>query len=59
MDLSVRDYKRDLKILYMRDKLNWTFAKIGKEYNISKARARQVYIRVSVERKENKHGKEN
>jgi DNA-directed RNA polymerase sigma subunit (sigma70/sigma32) len=45
MKLSVRDHKRDADIISLRDK-GWTFTKIGKKYDISKARVRQLYIRV-------------
>ena len=45
MKLAVRDHKRDENILRLRDK-GWTFIRIGKKYDISKARVRQIYMRV-------------
>jgi len=45
MKLAVRDHKRDANILHLRDK-GWTFTRIGKKYDISKARVRQLYIRI-------------
>lgn len=51
MEAAVRDRKRDLKILHMRNNLQWTFIKIAAEFNISKVRARQLYMRVNGERK--------
>ena len=49
MQLAVRDHRRDLKILHMRNNLKWTFTKIAAEFNISKARARQLYERMECE----------
>ena len=50
MKLAVRDRKRDLKVLHMRKNLKYTFTKIGEELDISKVRARQLYVRISGER---------
>jgi transcriptional regulator len=44
MKLAVRDHKRDIEIVTLRNK-GWTFTQIAKKYDISKARARQVYMR--------------
>lgn len=46
MKLSVRDHKRDAEIVVLRNK-GWTFTQIGKKYDISKARARQLYMRIT------------
>jgi len=46
MKLAVRDHKRDGEIFTLREDKKWTFTKIGKKYDISKARARQVYVRI-------------
>lgn len=51
MKLCVRDYKRDLKILHMRANLKWPYTKIAESLDISKARARQLYMRMAEERR--------
>jgi len=53
MKLQVRNHKRDLEILHMRDNLKWTFPSIAIKYGITKVRARQLYVRAKSER-ENK-----
>jgi len=52
MDLCVRNRKRDLKVFHMRKNLKWTFVRIAQEFDISKARARQLYMRIAEERNE-------
>lgn len=47
----VRNKRRDLEILFLRNKKGWTFTRIGEKYDITKARARQVYSRIVAERK--------
>ena len=56
MKLLVRDHRRDLEILHLRNKLGWTFTRIGEKYNISKGRARQLYDRIRNERENTKLG---
>lgn len=51
MKLAVRDYKRDLEVVFLRNNKGWTFTKIGEKYGITKARVRQVYYRIIAERK--------
>ncbi len=52
MKLCVRDHRRDLEIVFLRENKGWTFPEIGKKYNITKARAKQLYDRVKEEREE-------
>jgi len=47
----VRNKKRDLEILFLRNMKGWTFTKIAQKYDITKGRARQLYYRVSADRK--------
>jgi hypothetical protein len=47
MKLAVRDHKRDAEIIHLRDVKGWTFTMIAKKYDISKARARQLYMRIT------------
>jgi hypothetical protein len=56
MKLPVRDHRRDLEILHLRNKLGWTFIRIAEKYSISKVRARQVYERIRSERINTKLG---
>lgn len=51
MKACVRNKKRDLEILFLRNVKGWTYPKIAAKYDITKARARQVYYRISNERK--------
>lgn len=51
MKLCVRNRRRDVEILFLRDKKGLTFDAIGAKYDITKARARQLYYRVSSEKK--------
>lgn len=37
--------KRNKEILSLRDKKNWSFEKIGNEFNISKQTAHEIYHR--------------
>ncbi len=37
--------ERNKKLVRLRDKLGWSFSKIGREFNISKVRAHEVYHR--------------
>lgn len=53
MKLQVRNHKRDLEILHMRDNMHMIFPDIAKKYGITKVRARQLYVRIKSER-ENK-----
>jgi hypothetical protein len=47
---SVRDCKRDLEILFLRNVKEWTFTRIAQKYDITKGRARQLYVRMVSER---------
>lgn len=54
-----RDMKRDKEILRLREKSMLTFVQISRELNISKARVRQLYVRLVKEREqENEQRKE-
>lgn len=48
--LSVRDYKRDKKIIKYYEKMKWTHKQIAEALGISKARVGQLYDRVVKER---------
>lgn len=50
MKLAVRDHKRDLEIVFLRENRKWTYPKIAEKYNITKVRARQLYERIKYER---------
>jgi len=50
---QVRNHKRDLEILHMRNNLHMTFPEIAKKYGVTKVRVRQLYMRIVSER-ENK-----
>lgn len=52
MESSKRDTNRDARIWHMRKQLCWSFRRIGEELNISKSRARQLYVRVLKEMEE-------
>lgn len=56
MKLQVRDHKRDLEILHMRDNLHMTFPEIAKRYRLTKVRVRQLYMRVVSERENKQMG---
>jgi DNA-directed RNA polymerase specialized sigma24 family protein len=47
----VRNKKRDLEILNLRNVKGWTYPKIAEKYDITKSRARQLYYRASNEKK--------
>jgi hypothetical protein len=51
MELSKRNHRRDLEVVFLRENKKWTYPQIAKRYNITKVRARQVYIRTVNERK--------
>lgn len=54
-----RDTKRDKEVLRLREASMLTFPQIARELGISKARARQLYMRLVEEREEyNKQRKE-
>lgn len=53
MKLQVRNHKRDLEILHMRDNMHMKFPEIAKKYEVTKVRIRQLYVRAKSER-ENK-----
>lgn len=48
---AVRNHKRDLEILFLRDTREWTFTKIAQKYDITKGRARVLYNRMVEDRK--------
>lgn len=50
MKLEVRNRRRDLEIVFLRENKKWVYSQIAKKYGISKARARQLYMRVVYER---------
>jgi hypothetical protein len=50
MKLAVRNHRRDLEVVFLRENKGWTYPQIGKKYDITKARARQLYLRVKQER---------
>jgi len=54
MKLAVRNKRRDLEIVFLRENKKWLFKNIAKKYNISNARARQLYVR-TVHENVNKH----
>lgn len=51
MKFQPRNHKRDLEILFLRNNKGWTFAAIGKKYDVTKARARELYYRIAEDRK--------
>lgn len=51
MELAVRNYKRDEEILCLRNMKGWTFAQIGKKYDITKGRVRHIYYRIVEEKR--------
>ena len=46
MELQKRNKRRDLEIVFLRENKKWIFKEIGDKYNISRVRARQLYIRM-------------
>jgi Sigma-70, region 4 len=48
---AVRNHKRDLEILFLRNVRGWTLTAIGEKYNITKGRARVLYDRIAEEKK--------
>jgi len=50
MKLCVRNRRRDLEIVFLRENKKWTYPQIAKRYDITKARARQLYLRMVRER---------
>lgn len=50
MKRAVRNHRRDLEIVFLRENQSWTYPEIAKKYDITKARARQLYLRVKLER---------
>jgi hypothetical protein len=46
MKLAVRNKRRDLEIVFLRENKKWLFSQIAEKYSISKARARQLYMRM-------------
>jgi len=56
MKACVRNKRRDLEIVFLRENKKWLFKKIAEKFNITKTRARQLYIRMVEERNNiNKH----
>lgn len=49
-----RDKKRDKEVLRLREKEKLLFKEIGERLNISKVRARQLYVRLVKEREKRK-----
>lgn len=58
MKLCVRDHRRDLEIVFLRENRGWTYPKIAKKYDITKVRARQLYNRAKEEREMEKSNKQ-
>lgn len=56
MKLQVRNRKRDLEILHMRDNQNMKFPEIAKKYGLTKVRVRQLYMRIVMERRNQQLG---
>ena len=50
MKLAVRNKRRDLEIVFLRENKKWTYPKIAEKYGLSKARARQLYVRMVEDR---------
>ena len=50
MKLCVRNRRRDLEIVFLRENKKWIFKQIGERFNITRVRARQLYIRMARER---------
>jgi hypothetical protein len=50
MEFQKRNRRRDLEVVFLREKKKWIFKKIGERYGITPARARQLYTRVVRER---------
>ena len=48
--VPVRDHKRDEAIYELREYSRWKFPRIGKKYNITSVRVRQIYLRMIKER---------
>lgn len=49
-----RDCKRDKEIVRLREVEKWIYKDIAKKFDISNARARQLYLRIVKERKKEK-----
>ena len=56
MKLQVRNRKRDLEILHMRNNMKMTFPEIAKRYGLTKVRVRQLYMRIVSERENKQMG---
>lgn len=50
MKRQIRDHRRDVEILHMRDNMKMTYPQIAEKYNVTKARIRQLYERIKQER---------
>ena len=50
MKIQVRDYERDMRIIWYREEGEQTFVEIANKLGISKARVRQLYRRIVAER---------
>ena len=50
MKLQVRDKRRDLEVVFLRENKKWIFPRIAEKYGITSARARQLYMRMVRER---------
>lgn len=56
MKMSKRNYERDTKIVFYREKGGWTFPRIAEKFGITKGRVRVLYTRIVEERDNvNKH----
>jgi hypothetical protein len=49
-ELKKRNHRRDLEIVFLRENKKWIFKKIGERFNITRVRARQLYVRMVSER---------
>jgi hypothetical protein len=50
MKLCVRDHNRDKDIVHLREHKKWTYVAIAEKHNITKARARELYLRMMKDR---------
>jgi hypothetical protein len=50
MEFQKRNRKRDLEVVFLRENKKWIFKEIGEKYDITRVRARQLYMRMVRER---------
>lgn len=50
MKLQIRNHRRDLEIVFLRENKEWIYSKIAERFGITSARVRQLYTRMARER---------